>query len=795
MSGKKKMNNNKELLNELKVYCPTHKHKDLDALVRKLKGDRQKIDEQIQQWWDEPVPSSASQEVWEDVNRRNKKTNDKDATASNKKSSTSSSAATTAAADGAGTGVVAGAGGRGYSGSRSGERSGGRGGFARGMGGGRGAGSDGRKSHRGRGETTTATSAAGGGAPGASKSVPAAPVPVEKKHAASSSSSAPIVSQPPVVPQTARPLQGAWGARAAAAAAPLVSVPAPVSEPVVEEPVVVVVDDVAQEPVQEDQTSEPLYTKEEKEEENPTPAGILGSSSIPTPKPTPAPAPSGGNVWATKGSAHLIQAEKKPPVVVVEKKVKKVEEPRISMPVHISPAVSFDNSGLAASVNGSNVNASGWNPTHDVVESSSLMESSSSPIKEPVAAPEPAPAIVETTTTTTTTTSLKPTSVLNMGHWETGEGEESASHDFGFGSFGQENDIASVDETTSSEPVNVSSTVSPARPPPGLGIGMPPMPEKIVHVHELENNLKNTTLAAKEEATTKKVETLPDTFNANNNNIQAAHIGHHDGFASHYGMSNYGQYPMYNYSAQMGVPGNMVPPQQQPKQQNLGAQSNAYGAPVSGNVAESASVDANAPSNPTGMPPGMMPQYNPALFYGQQNYQMGQPPGAYGYGFGAPYGGVQGYGFQQVMGQGGGYGQPYDDQAQHPSGNTHQGGYNKNTGGGYRGRNNHYQNQYNPGGYGSQPYNMGYNAYNEQRGGYLGNMDPYMNSGVYHQEGDQGKGKPKGNRNFGNQQQYQGGPQGTNQFGTGLQGAGAASANTNSGNSGLYNQGGWSGGL
>jgi hypothetical protein len=754
------------------VYCPAHKHKDLDALVRKLKGDRTKIDEQIQQWWDEPVPSPASQEVWEDVNRRNKKSNennDSSTKVSNKKKSPSSSSSSSAAAATTSTTNV-GTGGRGYSRSRSGERLSGRGGFARGMGGGRGAGPDGRKSNRARGESTKSAA-------------PAAPVAAEKKQGAVATtlSSAPvsIVPQPPVIPQTARPLQGAWGARAAAAAAaPLAPAPAP--EPVVEEPVA-----VEQEPAapQEEKVPEPLYAASE-EKEDPTPSGL----PTPTPTPKPAPAPSGGNVWATKGSAHLIRAEKKPPVVV-EKKIKKVEEqPIISMPAHISPSVSFENSGLAPSVSGSNVNATGWNPTHDVVESSSLMESSS-PMKEPVAAPEPAPAVVETTAS-----SLKPTSVLNMGHWETGEGEESASHDFGFGSFGQENDIASVDETASSEPVNVSSTVSPARPPPGLGIGMPPMPEKIVHVHELENNLKNTTLAPKEEGTTKKVETLPDNFNSNN--VQATHIGHHDGFANHYGMSNYGQYPMYNYSAQMGVPGNMVPPQQQQKQQNLGGQSNAYGAPVSGNAAEATPVDANAPSNPTGMPPGMMPQYNPALFYGQQNYQMGQPPGAYGYGFGTPYGGVQGYGFQQVMGQGGGYGQPYDDQAQHHSGNNHQGGYNKNAGGGYRGRNNHYQNQYNPGGYGSQPYNMGYNAYNEQRGGYLGNMDPYMNNGGYHQEGDQGKGKPKGNRNFGNQQQqYQGGPQGANQFGAGLQGAGTTSSNTNSGNSGLYNQGGWSGGL
>merc|ERR1712165_141029 len=119
---------------------------------------------------------------------------------------------------------------------------------------------------------------------------------------------------------------------------------------------------------------------------------------------------------------------------------------------------------------------------------------------------------------------------------------------------------------------------------------------------------------------------------------------------------------------------------------------------------------------------------------------------------------------------------------------------------------NQYQNQYNPqghGGYGGQPYNMGYNDFN-QRGGYgPGNhMDSsYMqNSGGYQSgfnqdDGQQmSKGKSKGgNRNFGsnpNMHQYQQSQQ--QQFG-GLQGAGSSGVSDSSGNNGLYNQN-WGGG-
>jgi hypothetical protein len=452
---------------------------------------------------------------------------------------------------------------------------------------------------------------------------------------------------------------------------------------------------------------------------------------------------------------------------------------------------------------------------------------------EAVVAPPVAPIVDNRTATTrpTISSSLKPTTVLNMGHWETGEGEESVSHDFGFGF---DNDHASVDETTissatnnmtaaASAPVqeNVSvakATVSPARPPPGLGIGMPPMPEKIVHVHELENKLENASLNVKEEEPKKTPESsLPSNLHAVPQNMAPIIAGPHDGFAQMpqipqqtYAAGQYGM-GMYSYTSGahnafmgIGVPGGapLGVPQQQ-KQQNLGQQQasglpqqqgNMYGVGVPTSHTNEANISAasnDAANNPTnaGMPPGMasMAHYNPAFIYGQQAYQMGQPHGVgYGFGFAGQYGGVQaGYGYQQVMGQGAAYGQPYDDQGQLHGGNSHQGGYsNKSSAGGYRGRNTHhnqYQTQYNPqghGGYGGQPYNMAYTDHFNQRGGYGQQpMDPYMQNSAYQQNMDNVKGsknKPNNRSNFGNSQYQQGG----NQF-SGLQGVGGTTDNSN----------------
>jgi len=124
-----------------------------------------------------------------------------------------------------------------------------------------------------------------------------------------------------------------------------------------------------------------------------------------------------------------------------------------------------------------------------------------------------------------------------------------------------------------------------------------------------------------------------------------------------------------------------------------------YGTPATTQAGNETSVpssednnNSNTPAAPASnsMPPGMpnaMPAYtNPALFYGQQAYHMGQPHGVggYGYGYGAAQFGVAlqgGFGYQQgMMGQSSAY--PYDDQ-QHQGNNA---GYQRNNTGGYRGR-------------------------------------------------------------------------------------------------------------
>jgi hypothetical protein len=243
------------------------------------------------------------------------------------------------------------------------------------------------------------------------------------------------------------------------------------------------------------------------------------------------------------------------------------------------------------------------------------------------------------------------------------------------------------------------------------------------------------------------------------------------------------------------------------------------------------------------MPGGMPPYGNPAaMHYGQQHFYMGQhQPGiGYNYGYGGQFaGGVQGgFGYPGGM-QSAAYGGPHGGYEDHTSlgtaatpntgygkaggGSNYRGGASGGGGGGGRNNSNAaavaYQNQYNPqqqhlGGYGAQPYGMGYQGDHYQpRGGYGGMQDPYMQQqqpgGVGYGAGsfqtdDQYKGgNKKGNRGgpFQQQQQQQqqhpGGPThqqfSTGQFG--LQGAhgGGAGTDTHQPNAGWSNQGGWSG--
>ena len=282
-------------------------------------------------------------------------------------------------------------------------------------------------------------------------------------------------------------------------------------------------------------------------------------------------------------------------------------------------------------------------------------------------------------------------------------------------------------------------------------------------------------------------------------------------------------------------------PQAIPQQQGLYS-SQPPSAPSSGNAvatSDSATTAAENTTAPTaaGMPPGMpgaIPYANPALYYGQQHFHMGQHQGGigYNYGYGQFGGAVQGgFGYQQVMGQSGGYAAPHYDDQPPLHGNSHQTGgsvgYQKNSGGGYRGRSSHhssnqYQNQYNPqqhGGYGGQPYGMGYHGdHFNQRGGYgpAGMGDPYgmqqgsgnyqsggIHSGGGFQDDEQHKGKKGGTRGNGShnsslqQFQQQGPPHqlgGQQPFG--LQGQGSESTPSSGGAGGGWSNqaGGWSGG-
>jgi hypothetical protein len=160
-----------------------------------------------------------------------------------------------------------------------------------------------------------------------------------------------------------------------------------------------------------------------------------------------------------------------------------------------------------------------------------------------------------------------------------------------------------------------------------------------------------------------------------------------------------------------------------------------------------------------------MPYGSPAMYYGQQPFHMGQHQGGigYNYGYGAQFGntGQVGFGYPQAMGQNTGYGAPHYGDDRQTGGNQGGRGYQKNSGGyrGGRGHNNsnagQYQNQYNPaaaqhGGYGGQPYGMGYHGDHHfnapQRGGYGGMQDPY---GMQQQPQQQQQQQQQGGSSYG----------------------------------------------
>jgi hypothetical protein len=184
--------------------------------------------------------------------------------------------------------------------------------------------------------------------------------------------------------------------------------------------------------------------------------------------------------------------------------------------------------------------------------------------------------------------------------------------------------------------------------------------------------------------------------------------------------------------------------------------------------------------------PNAMP-YNPALFYGQQPYQMGQPHGGvgYGYGYGAQFGGAAGFYGQQVMGQSGGY-PSYDDQPPQGRGDYTSKGNNR-----YR-NSGQYPNQFNPQqhggyGYGGQPMG-GYNVDHFNQGGGYGHGPPADPYGMPQQQGSSNySGDKKGGR-FQQHHQLGGGQEQQHQNAPFLGGNDTSSSNNNQGgNSGWPN--------
>jgi len=796
--GPKKSSDGK-IADKFRGGCPNWKQKELDALVKQCKGDEEKISAKIMEWWEEGEPKGESE--WEAVDRKSTKK-------STEKKSSGGGARNDRGAKSSGGG----------GGERRGDRfNGNRGEGGRGVrdrGEGRGGRSSGRFGGDKRGGDRAAAQqkkAAAQPAPAATPAAPAA-APVPKQEPA-------VVDVP--TPVTAAPApKGAWGATSfaniAAAPAPKRAAPQPVPPP---EPHQLEVSAVPLEQEQEqvtvDLTPEPVNMLSP---EDPTPSGL------PTPSALPPAAPTSGNVWGAKGGAHLIAAAKSKPIssqaptivepeepalvaVEVEEPIVEPEpEPEQDLIQESSFGVSLD-SVLPASVNGANINASGWEPIIDAPESTKpsveISHTSSLPEPEPVQVP------LSQSAAPAAPTGVKQSNVLNMGHWETGD-DNDGELDFGFGSFAPENDDVATETKTSQAPHSTTETAaaapaapqpSPARPPPGLS--MPGIPAGATFVHELETKLENTTLAPKTEdkpaQETKTTQSQPQSFS----NDLGGHMN--SGMPQYGGMGMYGMPP--------GVPsalGNMpqfqnapnvggAVNQQQPKTEtaNQGQQQGPYGmmqsTPSTANTASGASGNDNNNNNNTStnnsaaMPPGMpgMQYPNPAFMYGQYNHPYGMQ-----YGYGQQFGQFGGY--SQVMGQQGGY--PYGAPSHHDDrnrGGNMRDNYQKGGRGGYRGNrnnnnqygNNQYGNNYQGmgGGYGAAPsYNMGYG----HGGGYgqpgaPSGMDHYgmqqAQGGFNQQNNDHNKGKPSGS-DGGNQQFQQ--QSHLHQQPLGLQGSTNDSSNT-----------------
>jgi len=491
---------NARIADEFKGHCPPNRVKDLEGLVKEVKGDKTKIQERLMEWWDEPVHEEPE---WNDVKRgSHKKPTSHSATPGSRRDMDNTSKEP-----------------RGPLSSRR-EGGGGRG-FPR-----RGASEGGR----GRGAERRSDTRGGRGRSSRSHSRPDASMQPADGYNTSSSSAQAISTQeeelgeaeegaPSPVRVTPAP-KGAWG-----------KIPEP-SAPAVQP-------QELPEPPEEEQVPQlPL-----------TPAALTPVPAVHVPVISHS-----GNVWGSKGGAHLIMAEKKPPAPVMlpqapalvapaprhketEKRGRKsrhkpqptepvaplpMAEPEEALPpappsppqlpqvvddiceppapVVPIPEPAIEDT-LPPSVNGNNVNAAGWKPAP--------MPPQPDPVTEPMPLPQ-APVVAP----------VKSPNTLKLGRWGTAEDHDNDHMDFDFGSF--EGEQAASVPTTPEDDVSIEpaqeepqappaapaappaepvaavppTSPSPARPPPGLSItNMPPMPAEATFVSELEGRLESAQLS------------------------------------------------------------------------------------------------------------------------------------------------------------------------------------------------------------------------------------------------------------------------------------------------------------
>jgi len=796
---------------QLKGGCPPHRVNDLDKLVKSLGGDEDKIREKISEWWEEPAKT---EEVWEDVNKK----------APKGKKPYHNSGRGGGRSDRGGRG-------RGYQGGRSGP-------------GGRGGGGGERRGGRGRGSQQNRHHKSGPPPQGGPDPAAAAPVSDDstKKDAAPTTAQNDQQQQFTGVPapSTAAPvLKGAWGRRVNASAAP----PAPAAPAASAAPAA----PPAEAPAASKKISQPKPPKEQPAPEpkpsvdvgivtnnDPTPAGLTPPVDS---KPAKASVASTGNVWATKGSAHLIEAEKpKPPPVaappaapvnVPDTVPESAPEP-IPMPemdtipvpeepepepqpepvvqdipmenelpaVHNPPPPPPDAWGtgvVQSSARTEEQQAPPLEPPMDLPVSTGVTESRGleplpPPMEEPVAVspPEPVPVPVQQTIASPVpppVSQVAPaaqTNVLNMGHWEAPD-EGDSNIDFGFGSFGADNDVvdeqpsAMAEQPALSAPPTATTAVSPARPPPGLTIdSMPPMPTNGILVHELESKLENASLGKQDAGVNDNPppSALPTgqmplqshpgsapplpTGNQHHHQQQQQQQQQQQGF-NQYNMGMYGYGANNGFMSPPVLAGGVVPQQQQQPGKHQGGvmpaslpgQQTPYGsqtqsAPTSGNgIPNDPSInDSNAATAPSngggaggaggGMPPGMqggMPAYPNVPMYQYNQYMPTQPQGGMGYQFyPSQFGNVTGgYGYQHMVNPNGAYGGPGHYGGGDDQGGPHQqshsggsGGFQKNNNNGGGGGSGNFHGRRNQHG-NNQSYP---NQFNHQQGGYAAQQFP-----------------------------------------------------------------------